>query len=115
LAENGVKIVLIEKLDRLARKLHAQESIVARMRFHKLELISALEPTLIGLEDDSMEAAMREAMRCMMGIFSELERKNIVHKLRGARQRARLKDPSRHEGRNFLDSARVRRKPLPAS
>jgi hypothetical protein len=67
-----------------------------------LELISALEPTLIPLDDDTMETAMREAMRQMMGIFSELERKNFVHKLRGARQRARLKDPSRHEGQKLF-------------
>jgi site-specific DNA recombinase len=86
---NGVKIVVIERLDRLARKLTTQEAIIARLQRYKYVLISALEPDLIPEDDDDMESAMRVAMRQMLGIFAELDRKSIKYKLRAGRRRAR--------------------------
>src|SRR5881398_3556989 len=44
LHSNGVKLVLIEKLDRLARDLMIQESIIADMERHGFEIQSVLEP-----------------------------------------------------------------------
>jgi DNA invertase Pin-like site-specific DNA recombinase len=37
---NGVRVVIIEKLDRLARDLMVQETIIADLRKHGFELIS---------------------------------------------------------------------------
>jgi DNA invertase Pin-like site-specific DNA recombinase len=48
LHSNGTRLVLIEKLDRLARKLTVQESISADMQKSGFELISVMEPDLCG-------------------------------------------------------------------
>jgi DNA invertase Pin-like site-specific DNA recombinase len=93
LHSNGVRTVVIEKLDRLARDLMVQEAILADFKRHGLTLVSVAEPDLCS-EDPG-----RKLMRQMMGAFSEYERAMIVAKLRGARQRAKAKDPAYREGR----------------
>jgi DNA invertase Pin-like site-specific DNA recombinase len=85
LHSNGVKTVLIEKLDRLARDLMIQESIIADMRRSGLNLIPVLEPDL--LQDDPS----RKLIRQILGAFAEYEKSMIVLKLRGARQRIKAK------------------------
>lgn len=89
---NGTRTVLVEKLDRLARDLMVQESIIADMRRNQFELISVAEPDMCS--DDPTRVLLRQ----MMGAFAEYERKMIVQKLRGARQRVRARD-GRCEGR----------------
>ena len=46
LASNGAKTVIIEKLDRLARDLMIQESIIGDLRKRGFHLISVTEPDL---------------------------------------------------------------------
>lgn len=82
---NGVKLVLVESLGRLARDLMIQESILHDLKRHGFELISVTEPDLCS-DDPS-----RKLMRQVMGSFHEYEKSMIVIKLRGARQRTRLK------------------------
>jgi DNA invertase Pin-like site-specific DNA recombinase len=89
---NGTRLVLIEKLDRLARDLMVQESIIGDLRKGGFDLISVTEPDL--LEDDPT----RKLMRQFMGAIAEYEKAMIVMKLRGARIRARAKS-GRCEGR----------------
>lgn len=81
LEENGVKTVLIEKLDRLARDLMIQETILADMRKQGYTLVSVAEPDLC--RDDPS----RKLLRQIMGAISEYEKSMIVLKLRGARER----------------------------
>jgi DNA invertase Pin-like site-specific DNA recombinase len=102
LDSNGVKTVVIERLERLARKLTAQEAIIARLQLSGYILISTAEPNLIAEDDDDLDSAMRTAMRQMLGIFAELDRKSTVHKLRAARERARKTRPDYKEGRKFF-------------
>lgn len=90
---NGTPMVLIEKLDRLARDLMIQESIIADMQRSGFGIISVMEPDLCSADPT------RVLLRQMMGAFSEYERKMIVQKLRGARQRAKATRPSYKEGR----------------
>ena len=90
---NGVKLVLVEKLDRLARDLMIQESIVADLLRNGFELISVIEPDLCSNDPT------RKLMRQILGAFSEYEATMIALKLRGARVRAAAKDPSYREGR----------------
>lgn len=85
LSANGVRTVVIEKLDRLARDLMVQESILADCRRKGITVISVMEP------DICSEDPTRVLLRQMMGAFAEYERKTIVLKLRGARQRQRAK------------------------
>jgi DNA invertase Pin-like site-specific DNA recombinase len=89
---DGVKIVLIERLDRLARDLMVQETIIGDLRKHGFELISVAEPDLCS-DDPS-----RKLVRQVFGAIAEYERAQIVLKLRGARIRMRLRE-GRCEGR----------------
>ena len=89
---DGVKIVLIERLDRLARDLMVQETIIGDLRKHGFELISVAEPDLCS-DDPS-----RKLVRQVFGAIAEYERAQIVLKLRGARVRMRLRE-GRCEGR----------------
>jgi len=92
LHSNGTRMVLVEKLDRLARDLMIQESIIADMKRNRFEIVSVMEPDMCS-EDPS-----RTLIRQILGAFSQYERAIIVQKLRGARQRVRTKT-GRCEGR----------------
>jgi DNA invertase Pin-like site-specific DNA recombinase len=81
LYSNGVKTVIIEKLDRLARDLMVQETIIADMRKKGITLISVEEPDLM-VDDPS-----RKLMRQIFGAIAEYDKAMIVMKLKGARQR----------------------------
>ena len=81
LLSNGVKVVLVEKSDRLARDLMIQETIIGDMRKRGLELISVHEPDL--LQDDPTRTLLRQ----MMGAIAQYEKAMLVLKLRGARNR----------------------------
>jgi len=82
---NGTKLVLVERLDRLARDLMVQETIIGDLRKNGFELISVAEPDL--LQDDPS----RKLMRQIFGAIAEYEKTMIVLKLRGARIRMRAK------------------------
>jgi DNA invertase Pin-like site-specific DNA recombinase len=82
---NGTKLVLVERLDRLARDLMVQESIIHDLKSHGFRLVSVAEPDLCS-DDPS-----RKLMRQIMGAFAEYEKTMIVVKLRGARQRQKAR------------------------
>ena len=84
LLSNGVRTVIVERLDRVARDLLVQESVIADFNRKKLTLISAAEPDL--LSDDPSRVLMRQ----MLGAFFQYEKTLLVAKLRGARQRKRM-------------------------
>jgi len=86
LMANGTRTVLIEKLDRIAREVYVQEGTIRLLKEKGFELISVSEPDLYS--DDMYRVAMRQ----LMGVFAELDRKSIVYKLRAARQRKRSRD-----------------------
>jgi DNA invertase Pin-like site-specific DNA recombinase len=92
LASDGVKLVLIERLDRLARDLMVQETIIGDLRKRGFQLVSVAEPDL--LEDDPS----RRLMRQIFGAIAEYDRAMIVAKLRAARERVKAKT-GRCEGR----------------
>jgi len=92
LHSNRTRLVLVEKLDRLARDLMIQETIIGDLRKHGFELISAAEPDL--LKDDPT----RKLMRQVFGAIAEYEKTMIVVKLRAARERKRART-GRCEGR----------------
>ena len=89
---DGVRLVLIERLDRLARDLMVQEAIIGDLKKHGFELVSVTEPDL--LSDDPT----RKLMRQVPGAVAEYERTMIVMKLRGARNRKKART-GRCEGR----------------
>jgi DNA invertase Pin-like site-specific DNA recombinase len=92
LLSDGVKLVLIEKLDRLARDLMVQETIIADFRKNGIELVSCMEPDLC------MDDPSRKLVRQIMGAIAEYDRVMIVARTKAARQRIRVRD-GRCEGR----------------
>jgi DNA invertase Pin-like site-specific DNA recombinase len=93
LEQNGVKTVVFEKLDRLARDLMVQETIVADMQKSGYTLLSSCEPDLCS-KDPS-----RVLVRQIFGAIAQYEKAMIVLKLRGARQRKKARG-ERGEGRH---------------
>ncbi len=92
LASNGAKTVIIERLDRLARDLMVQETIIADLRKRGFDLISVAEPDLCS--DDPGRVLMRQ----VFGSIAQYDRAMTVAKLRGARERMRAAT-GRCEGR----------------
>ena len=84
----NVPVVLIEKLDRLARDLMIQETILRDLQRRGVTLVSTMEPDLCS-DDPS-----RKLVRQVMGAIAEYERVMIVAKLAGARQRMRTRTGS---------------------
>ena len=85
LEEDGIKTVVIEKLDRIARDLMVQETIMSDMQKHGYTLLSTAEPDLCS-QDPS-----RVLIRQIFGALAQWERAMIVMKLRGARQRKKAR------------------------
>lgn len=86
LLSNGTRTVLVERLDRVARDLLVQESVIGDFQRKGLTLISVSEPDL--LSDDPSRVLMRQ----MLGAFFQYEKTLLVAKLRGARQRIRARE-----------------------
>jgi DNA invertase Pin-like site-specific DNA recombinase len=93
LEENGIKTVLIEKMDRLARDLMIQEAMVSDMQKHGYTLLSTCEPDLCSTDPS------RVLIRQIFGALAQYDRAMIVLKLRGARQRKKAKT-GKGEGRD---------------
>lgn len=89
---NGVKIIVIESLNRLARELMVQEATIAELRKHGFILVSVQEPDLMSSDP------ARIAFRQMMGVFAQYDKSQIVLKLKAARMRKKAKE-GRCEGR----------------
>ena len=92
LHSNGVKAIVIEKLDRLARDLMVQEATIADLEKGGFILISVAEPDLMANDPT------RILMRQLMGAVAQYDKSQIVLKLRGARIRKRAAE-GRCEGR----------------
>jgi DNA invertase Pin-like site-specific DNA recombinase len=89
---NGVKTVLIERLDRLGRELMVQENLLAQFIKQGFQIVSVTEPSLCD------EDATRVLIRQMLGAIGQFDRTRIVEKLRAARVRKR-QQTGRCEGR----------------
>ena len=89
---NGVRTIIVEKLDRLARDLMVQEAAIADLRKHGFTLVSVQEPDLMANDPT------RVLMRQLMGAVAQYDKSQIVAKLRGARMRKRATE-GRCEGR----------------
>lgn len=82
------QVLLVPKLDRLARKLTIQEAALAQVWQHRGRVIACDQGEVA---QDDPDDPMRTAMRQMVGVFSQLERAMIVARLRrGRRMKAEL-------------------------
>jgi len=92
LEENGIKTLICEKLDRIARDLMVQEAIIADLRKKGFTLISTCEPDLCS--DDPSRVLIRQ----IFGALAQWDRAMTCQKLRAARERKKAKT-GRCEGR----------------
>lgn len=86
---NCCRLIIVERLDRLARGYTMQEHLLTYLACKGIEVISAEteENVTAALMGDPMKRAMVQ----MQGIFAELEKNLIVAKLKKARDRAKAK------------------------
>ena len=90
---HGITTVLIEGMDRLARDLLTQLLILQDFQSKGFKLIS-VNGDIDCLQDDPSA----EAMRNMMGVFAQYEKRMLVQKLRVARERKKA-ETGKCEGR----------------
>ena len=95
LSENGVKTIIIEKLDRLARDVVVQELLIRDIMRHDYVLLSTLEPDICSNDPT------RKFIRQIFGAVAGYEKEMIVLKLRGARQRMKAKTGRCEGGKPF--------------
>jgi len=84
---NGVHIIIVESLDRLAREYRIQEQLLIYLVAKGIDLIAVNtgEKVTQAIQQDPMKKAMVQ----IQGIFSELDKSLLVNKLRKARERVR--------------------------
>ncbi len=97
--KNGVRVVIVEGLDRLAREYRVQEALLIYLASKGIELISAR--TEENVTQAAMADPMRKALIQIQGVFAELEKNLLVKKLSEARKRVREQD-GKCEGRKSI-------------
>lgn len=95
LLSNSIRIVIVEGLDRLARTLQVQETLLIYLASKGIELHSAR--TEDNVTASMQEDPMKKALIQIQGVFSELEKNLLVLKLRKARDKIRA-EKGRCEG-----------------
>ncbi len=93
---NGVRVVLVEKSDRLARDLIAGELILREFRNAGVRVVECESGTDLTEGDERNPTAT--LIRQVLGAVAEFEKSALVAKLRAARDRKR-KETGRCEGR----------------
>lgn len=93
--EQGVKTVVVEKADRLARDLVVSETLLSEFRKLGVKVVAAEGGTDLTVDNDDPS---RKMIRQILGVVSEWEKSCIVQKLRAARIRSKEKN-GRCEGR----------------
>jgi DNA invertase Pin-like site-specific DNA recombinase len=93
---NGVRSILVESLDRLARDVMVQSLLLAKLAQHGITLINCV--TGEDVTSSMSEDPMRKALIQIQSVFSELEKSRLVSKLRRARE-AKKEATGKCEGR----------------
>jgi len=93
---NGVRTVLIERSDRLARKLTVSEALLAEFAKFGVQVIAC--DTGSDLVTDDADDPMKKALRQMVGVMAELDKDMTVLKLRAGRAKKK-RETGRCEGR----------------
>ncbi len=94
--KKGVRTVIVEGLDRLAREYRIQETLLIYLVSKGIHLISARTGEIVSesISDDPMKKALVQ----IQGVFSELEKNLLVKKLKLARE-SKKKKTGKCEGR----------------
>jgi DNA invertase Pin-like site-specific DNA recombinase len=92
LLSNGVRTVVIEKLDRLARDLMVSETFIGDFRKNGLSLLSTMEPDLCSSDPS------RVFVRQILSAVAEYDRSMLVSRMKAGKQRV-LRSGKRCGGR----------------
>ena len=85
---NGVHVVIVESMDRLARELRIQETLLIYLASKGIDLISAR--TGENVTQAVKEDPLRKALVQIQGVFAELEKNQLVRRLKKGRERAKV-------------------------
>jgi DNA invertase Pin-like site-specific DNA recombinase len=83
---HGIKTVIVERLERVARDLMVQETIIRDFQSKGIDLISAAEGPDLCSSDPT-----RKMVRQLFGCIAEYDKSMLVLKLRAARDRMRIR------------------------
>jgi site-specific DNA recombinase len=94
---NGVNTVIVESLDRLAREYRIQESLLIYLASKGVDLVSARtgENITRAIQADPLKKALVQ----IQGVFAELEKNQLVRRLKKARDLRSAQAKRRIEGR----------------
>jgi DNA invertase Pin-like site-specific DNA recombinase len=92
---NGVRVVIVERADRLARDLIVSELILSEFRRRGVQVIAAEGGVDLTAQTDPTSTLIRQ----VLGAVSEFEKSCIVAKLKAARDRGSKAAGRRVEGR----------------
>jgi site-specific DNA recombinase len=94
---NGVSTIIVESMDRLARELRIQEALLIYLASKGVDLVSARtgENITQAVQADPLKKALVQ----IQGVFSELEKNQLVRRLRKARDLRSAQAKRRIEGR----------------
>jgi DNA invertase Pin-like site-specific DNA recombinase len=95
--ENKISTILCENASRFARDVIVQELGYRELKALNLQLIPVDAPDYFTGDSPSLNM-----IRQILGAVSEFEKSNLVHKLRGARERIKTKNGGKCEGRKSL-------------
>lgn len=93
-AANGVRTVVVEYADRLARDLLVSELILAEFRKHSVRVLDSQGADLTDDADPS-----RVMVRQMLAVVAQYEKTMLVRRMRGALDRIAQRTGRRPEGR----------------
>jgi len=96
LASANVRVVVVERADRLARDLMVGEVILSRFRARGVRVVAADSGADLTVGDDD---PTRTLIRHVLGAVAQFEKTVLVQKLRAARDRASRQAGRRVEGR----------------
>ena len=84
---NGVRTIIVESMDRLARELRIQETLLVYLASKGISLISARteEDITAAVQADPLKKALIQ----IQGVFAELEKNQLVHRLKKGREKTR--------------------------
>jgi DNA invertase Pin-like site-specific DNA recombinase len=105
---NGVRMVLVENADRLARDLMVSEIILKEFRELGVKVVACDSGTDLTVEDGE---PTRKLIRQILGAISEFDKTRIVQKLKAARERRR-KAGLRCEGKKPFGATDAERETL---
>ena len=101
--KNGVRTIMVEGLDRLAREYRVQETLLIYLVSKGVDVIVAR--TGENVTEAVQSDPMRKALVQIQGIFSELEKSLLVKKLRVARERKREADGKCEGRKSYAEAA----------